>query len=212
MEHGVTPQGLGWSPHGSHTEARFEALLDVLPRGPKAPERPVLLDLGCGPGLLLDYLQYTDRLDEIEYRGIDISPLMIERGRERWPNMAFEVRDVLADPLPPGSVDVVIMNGLCTVRRDIARERFVKMAEELVVAAFRSARYGISFNTMNPLVTFARDEMFPWGFDELAAFLRRELTHHFAFRADYGLNDYVAYAWHRKRIRDDTGAEWWQRQ
>jgi hypothetical protein len=86
------------------------------------------------------------------------------------------------------------------------------MAEELVAAAFRTARFGISFNAMNPHANFARDDLFQWGFEELAAFLRREVTHHFAFRADYGLNDFTTYAWHNPcNARDYTGVEWWDR-
>lgn len=212
QQHGASPLGVDWAPRGADLEARFEAHLDILGRAQKGPERPILLDLGCGPGLLLDYLQFTGRLEAIDYRGIDMSPLMIASARERWPNQTFEVRDILADPLPPGSVDVVIMNGVITNRRDIPRERFVTMAEELVAAAFRTARLGISFNAMNSHVNFARDDRFQWGFDELAAFLRREVTPHFAFRADYGLNDFTTYAWHDPcKARDYTVVEWWDR-
>ncbi len=66
-----------------------------------------LLDVGCGTGLLgLPLAERTGRV-----LGIDVSAGMVERflakaaGR---PGIAAEVRDLLAEPLPGGSVDVAV--------------------------------------------------------------------------------------------------------
>ena len=184
--------------------------LGVLDAVPRQAGLPSLLDLGCGPGLLLNYLTATGRVDAVEYRGIDISPAMIELGRRRWPGKAFQVRDILADPLPPESVDVVLMNGVLTERQGIPRERMVIMAESLLTAAFQAARYGIAFNAMSRHVDWEREDLFHWGFDEVAAFLKRNLTRHFSFRADYGLFEFTAFAWRRpRRLEFSAGADWW---
>lgn len=212
---GPTPAGVDW-PDGRDLGERFAVqlgVLDALPRrasGAAAGALPVLLDLGCGPGLLLDYLTAVGRADVVEYRGIDISPSMIVSARSRWPGGAFEARDILTEPLPPQSVDVVLMNGVLTERREIPRERMVIMAEALVGAAFRAARHGIAFNAMSRHVDWERDDLFHWGFDEVAAFLTHRVTRHIAIRADYGLFEFTAFAWrHPRRQAGAAGAEWW---
>lgn len=207
---GATPQGVDW-PNGRDLEERFAVQLDVLGVVPAGPALPRLLDLGCGPGLLLNYLAATGRANTVQYQGIDISASMIALARERWPNEVFQARDILTDPLSPQSVDVVIMNGVLTERQDIPRERMVVMAEALVSAAFRAARYGVAFNAMSRHVDWERDDLFHWGFDEVAAFLKRDLTPHLAFRADYGLREFTAFAWHSpRRLPHSAGAEWWK--
>jgi len=207
---GATPLGVDW-PNGRDLEERFAVQLDVLAAVPAGPKLPRLLDLGCGPGLLLNYLAATGRANTVDYQGIDISPPMIELARERWPNEIFQARDILADPLPAESVDVVVMNGVLTERQGIPRERMVAMAEALLSAAYRAARYGVAFNAMSRHVDWERDDLFHWGFDEVAAFLKRDLTRHMAFRADYGLYEFTVFAWrHPRRTPSSAGAEWWK--
>ena len=83
--------------------------------------------------------------------------------------------------------------------------------EALVSAAYRAARYGVAFNAMSRHVDWERDDLFHWGFDEVAAFLKRELTPNVAFRADYGLYEFTAFAWrYPKRAPQSAGAEWWK--
>jgi SAM-dependent methyltransferase len=207
---GATPLGLDW-PNGRDLAERFHVQLQILGAVPAGAAPPTLLDLGCGPGLLLDYLAATGRADAVEYRGIDISPAMIALGRQRWPGKEFEARDIIADPLPPESVDVVIMNGVLTERQGIPKDRMVVMAETLVSAAFRAARHGVAFNAMSRHVDWERDDLFHWGFDEAAAFLKRDLTRHMAFRADYGLYEFTAFAWrHPQQSSVNAGGEWWK--
>lgn len=208
---GATPQGVDW-PNGRDLEARFAAQLDVLRAVPDGDRPPLLLDLGCGPGLLLDYLAETGRLDGVRYMGVDISPAMAAAARARWPEVSFEARDIVEAPLPPGSVDVVLMNGVLTERRGIPQERMVAMAQGLVGAAFRAARHGVVFNAMSKHVDWERDDLFHWGFDEVAAFLRREVTPHMAFRADYGLYEFSAFAWREpQRAAPCANETWWMR-
>jgi SAM-dependent methyltransferase len=208
---GVTPEGVDW-PNGQDLEVRFATQLAVLEAVPPGPGLPMLLDLGCGPGLLLDYLAATGRAGQVAYRGIDISASMVEAARRRWPSKSFEVRDLLADPLPPNSADVVVMNGVLTERQGIPRDRMVAMAEAIVTAAFRAARHGIAFNAMSRHVDWERDDLFHWGFDEVAAFLRRDLTRHIAFRADYGLFEFTAFAFHAPRTPMPCATpDWWLR-
>jgi SAM-dependent methyltransferase len=208
-EAGATPSGVDW-PNARDLEERFAVQLGVLDAVPRGAALPILLDLGCGPGLLLNYLAATGRAEAVEYRGIDISRAMIDLGRSRWPGKEFQVRDITVDPLPPESVDVVVMNGVLTERQGIPRERMVIMAESLLTAAFQAARVGIVFNVMSRHVDWEREDLFHWGFDEVAAFLKRNMTRHFSFRADYGLFEFTTFAWrHPRRQEISVGSEWW---
>jgi SAM-dependent methyltransferase len=52
-----------------------------------------LLDVGCGVG---DFLKHVrDVAPDIRYTGVDLSPAMVERCRERFPEARFEALNVL---------------------------------------------------------------------------------------------------------------------
>lgn len=201
---GATPQGVDW-PNQVDLTARFDTLVSVL-SAVSVEQRPVrMLDLGCGTGLILDYLKGRPDLPPIYYHGIDISERMIDVARSRWPDATFEVRDIIADPLPPRSVDVVVMNGVLTERQSIPRERMITLAKTLIKAAFDSARAGVAFNVMSRHVDWERDDLFHWSFDEIATFLTKEVTRHVAFRADYGLYELSAFAYRFPQRRGAAG-------
>jgi hypothetical protein len=116
---------------------------------------------------------------------------MIEAARGRCPGIDFACRDILAEPLADRSVDVVVMNGVLTERRSLPKPRMVELAQSLVAASFEVARVGIAFNVMSSHVDWEREDLFHWSFDEVASFLRRTVSRHYAFRADYGLYEYL---------------------
>jgi SAM-dependent methyltransferase len=207
--HGVSPRGVDW-PNGPDLAIRFATLLSILDGGAEEPP-PVLLDVGCGPGLMLDYLQSTGRLERVDYLGIDLSPTMVAAARQRWPGKDFSARDVVAAPLPEQSVDFVIMNGVLTEKLALSQTEMVGLAQALILAVFRAARLGIVFNIMSRHVERERPELFHWGFDELAAFLTSRVSRHYAFRADYGLYEYTAFVWRQPRRPAALAGAWWER-
>lgn len=206
-QYGATPRGADW-PNGADLAVRFEVMLTALDA---AGAQPSVLDLGCGPGLLLDYLSAMRRLDAVSYRGIDLSRAMIESARERWPDHEFECRDIIETPLADQSVDVVIINGVLTERLGLSVQKITALAQALVAAAFRTARVGIAFNVMNAHVDWQREDLFHWPFDPVAAFLRSKITPHYAFRADYGLYEYACFAWRQPRRAVGPAGNWWSR-
>jgi SAM-dependent methyltransferase len=191
LKHGRTPEGVDW-PNATDLATRFDVMLGVLR---PEPARPSVLDLGCGPGLLLDHLQAQGRLEGLDYRGIELSEPMLEAARRQWPDHAFSRRDLLVQPLPPKSVDYVIMNGVLTERRGVPRAEMAAYALDLLAAGFEAARVGIAFNVMSKLVDWEREDLFHWGFDEMTEGVAKRLSRHIRIRADYGLYEYTAYVY-----------------
>lgn len=208
-QHGASPRGVDW-PSSPDLEARFAALLSVLDGAPPGP-RPVLLDVGCGPGLLLDYLQAKGQLDTIEYRGVDLSAVMVNASRRRWPNHDITVRNIITNPFPAGSVDVVVMNGVLTEKLTLSQEAMIDLAQALIMAAFNCARIGVAFNVMSTHVDWERSDLFHWSFDAAAAFLKARVSPHFAFRSDYGPYDYTTFVWRQPRRPPALAQGWWER-
>jgi len=204
--HGATPKGADW-PNDRDLAIRFGVMFEFLA---DAAEPPSVLDLGCGAGLALDYLTATGDIDRVRYHGIDLSAVMIAEARRRWPQHEFSCRDIITSPLPDESVDFVVMNGLLTERVSLSSEAMTNLAKAVIAAAYRTARIAIAFNAMNAHVDWQRGDLFHWPFDEVADFLKREVSPHYAFRADYGLYEYTCIVRRSPRLSrlpvDDT---WW---
>ena len=85
---------------------------------PSLPPRPVMIDLGCGPGLFLRGL--GERYPTASLYGYDVTPAMIAHGRQlsgagAKPTLALH--DVAVEPLPhaAGTVHLVAMSSVLHV-------------------------------------------------------------------------------------------------
>jgi SAM-dependent methyltransferase len=104
----------------THPDRYGAAFWDLFAKhvAPALPARPVMIDLGCGPGLLLRDL--SDRYPAATLYGYDVTPAMIAHGRELaypGPKPAFALHDVSAQPLPQeaGTVHLVSMSSVLHV-------------------------------------------------------------------------------------------------
>jgi len=85
---------------------------------PRLPSNPTIVDLGCGPALLLRDL--GERYPGATLFGYDVTPAMIEHGRRLpYPGAkpSLDVHDVTAKPLPQpaGTVHLVSMSSVLHV-------------------------------------------------------------------------------------------------
>src|SRR5687767_6307649 len=79
--HGATPKGVDW-PNAEDLLTRMKVMLDVCKNGDNSD--PIeLLDLGCGYGALLDFINASPYCDKIRYKGIDLSSKMLEAAIKR---------------------------------------------------------------------------------------------------------------------------------
>lgn len=104
----------------SHTE-RYDATFWEFYRThvvARLPERPAVMDLGCGPGLFLH--DVATRYSPAAVHGYDLTPAMIEHARGLTYNgltPTLAVHDLSAAPLPVAteSIDVVNMTAVLHV-------------------------------------------------------------------------------------------------
>jgi SAM-dependent methyltransferase len=85
-EHGPTPQGVGWL-DGEVQRRRFHILMDGNQYAISS-----ILDVGCGYGELVEFLNKTKRLwfNHVKYTGIDVVPEMIDVARARHSHVALQ--------------------------------------------------------------------------------------------------------------------------
>jgi len=78
---------------------------------PALPERFTVLDVGCGPGGVAAVLRaHPEFAERVTYTGVDQNEDAIAFCRSEFPDRQFVVRDVLADGLPEGGFDVIMIN------------------------------------------------------------------------------------------------------
>jgi SAM-dependent methyltransferase len=85
---------------------------------PALPPRPVMIDLGCGPGLFLRDL--GERYPQATLYGYDVTPAMLAHGRElpstgARPTLTLHDLGTQALPNPAGSVHLVTMTSVLHV-------------------------------------------------------------------------------------------------
>jgi len=80
-----------------------------------------------------------------------------------------------------------------------------------VSAAYRAARYGVAFNAMSRHVDWERDDFIPLGLDEVAAFLKRDLTPTSRSVRTMGCTSSpLSRGATPQRAPQSAGAEWWK--
>jgi ubiquinone/menaquinone biosynthesis C-methylase UbiE len=111
-----------FSRHRSRKEQLYESERQLLP-ALLAPGLRVL-DVGCAAGGLLAVMQ--EYQPDIDYVGVDCSPLMVQEARRRFPAAWFDVSDATRLPFVEDSFDLVICTGGTLVTnlawRDVLRE------------------------------------------------------------------------------------------
>ncbi len=171
---------------------RYSIMCDLFKCREENDATITLLYIGCGPGFFSDYLRSHKGLT-IDYRGIDISPAMIDAAHKLYPGETFEVRDILENPVDDESVDYAVLNGVLTVKSDNSNDEMIAFAQNMVANAFSCVRKGLAVNFMSEHVDWKRDDLFHFPLDEAAAFFKQSVTKNVVFRLDYGLWEYTAY-------------------
>ena len=189
-KHGPNAKGMDW-PNPDDLIKRFQVLTNIF--GDEMANKFSVLDLGCGVGLLVDYLQEKNKLENIDYKGIDISPKMISYAKNRLPEFNFEDRDILESKLESSSFDYIIMNGLFTEKLNMSQSEMLIFFQEMIKIVFDSCKKGFSFNVMSSHVDWKRDDLFHLELDNLVSFLVQHCSRNIKIDMDYGLYEYSVF-------------------
>ena len=186
---GDSHKGVDW-PNLYDANLRYKIMSDLF----MGRENIELLDVGCGLGHYLDYLNTHNISQDIQYTGLDISPIFIQHCRKKYPDSKFIQHDLLVSPLP-FHTDFAVMNGVFTIKNAITQQAMFSFLKEMLHSIYSSCRVGMAFNLMSKNVDWERDDLFHVSIDELTAFLSREISRHFLIRHDYGLYEYTVYVY-----------------
>ena len=192
IKHGATHKGMDW-PEAEDLDKRFKVMLGIMDRNRQDQKAFSLLDLGCGVGLMVDYIEEPGLENQIEYFGVDISEKMVLMAKDRWQEHSFEARDIFLNPLPPNSYDFVTMNGVLTEKVSLSQEEMLVFAKNIIKEAYLTCKFGVAFNVMSTHVDWTREYLFHWSLDSLFEFLTKEVSRNIVVRMDYGLYEYTVY-------------------
>ena len=117
--------------------------------------RKTLLDVGCGNGELVKFLNLAGYRGQ--YRGCDINAQLLEQARNRFPDAAFERVDLLnADAKVSERFDYVVMSGLFNA--DCGQT--VQWIHQMLMAMYEKAEEVLVFNAVSTHVNTREDGMF----------------------------------------------------
>jgi SAM-dependent methyltransferase len=205
-ERGVTPQAVWLDREAALVKGvrRGDAIFRMI----GARQHFTILDLGCGPGLALAYLEERYGSLSERYCGVDVSELLIQQARKMWPRHKFVVRNIVAEPLPELAYDFTAINGVLTAKYTLTHDQMEVFAVNLLQAAWRSTEIAMSFNVMSPYVDWTRDDLFHWPIERAAAFCISKLSRHINIIADYGLYEYTVQVFREPRVPSQIPKAW----
>jgi SAM-dependent methyltransferase len=143
QRYGATPRGVDWTSAASQY-LRFVQLLKACDFS--APFS--LNDFGCGYGALLEFLDLRHPDADVAYRGIDISPVMIDAARRRWrerPRTRFSTASRCDD-----IADYTVASGVFNVRLGQPLAAWENYIESIIANLYAMSRIGFAVNFMLP--------------------------------------------------------------
>jgi len=155
---------LGWESKEAQN-LRFDAMISNIPLGGMK-----LLDVGCGTGNLLEYLN-TKNI-KVDYTGVDILKSMIDCAKEKGLDAQFYNMDIFCgNPFQGGSFDVVYASGIFNLDLGNNREFLLKA---LRLFCRLSRRY-VAFNLLHCASCDKEDKYCYFEPDAVLKTLEREL-------------------------------------
>lgn len=149
------------SVHWSNKETqsvRFDALCKVADLNNKS-----VLDVGCGLGDL--YKFFISKQIAVDYTGIDIVPVFVERARARFPDTDFRVADI---SVLNEQYDYVLASGVLNLTVADSKNYYFSLIKKM----FECSKKGLAFNMLNK-AEHSNDETYvSYDIDEVTAYCK----------------------------------------
>jgi SAM-dependent methyltransferase len=180
--HGRSHASLEWNSRESQ-ERRFGVLAEIgLQPGDS------VLDVGCGTGDLLAWMERRGLT--VDYAGTDLTPMMVEHARARFPERPF-VQGCLLDGvnLPKDRFDWVLASGIFAHRRDHP-DAYMR---DMIAAMLPLAVKGVAVNSLSLNAPHNRQwQLFHADPDATITWARQKVPRA-DLREDYDPNDFTLY-------------------
>jgi SAM-dependent methyltransferase len=177
-KYGPHVQAVGMNEQSQHK--RFEVLAQVGNLGGKS-----LLDVGCGLG---DFALYLEKArTPVTYRGVDISPRMIDQARRLRPQLDFEVADILTWP-DTAAWDFVLSNGfgnILTASNDA-------LMESMITKMFALCNVAVGVTMTSACTRMPREHTYYYDPETIVS-IARKLSQRFVIRHDYMPHDLAVF-------------------
>ncbi len=206
----ATPEAVLW-PNAADLLHRFDALTSGVNWDRYDTKNQLrLLDVGCGPGFLLDYLNQIGVLDKISYVGIDLNPEMISAAAARWPNHHFLVRDIRTSPFEENAFHVAIFCGVFTCRFTLSETAMTRLMTETLASTWPSVKDYLAYNVMSKHLDWERPDLFHYPIDAAVSFAHSTLkTRNVRIKHDYGLYEYSCLLFRHPNLSPETVPPAW---
>ena len=189
QKHGDTHLGVDW-PNEQDAKTRYQIMLEVL----RGEEEVSLLDFGCGTSAFYQYLIDTTQSQGINYSGLDINKSFCDASRIKFPQNNFYAQDILEDQNIP-NFDYVVINGVFCEKLKMEHEEMMEFVQETLIKLWNKCERGMAFNFMSKQVDWEREDLFHVSLDEIAWFMKNNLSRNFIIRNDYRLYEYTVYVY-----------------
>lgn len=174
-----SPAVVGWST--VETQAlRFEVLTQIADIGGSR-----VLDVGCGVGDLLGYLQAS--IKNVEYVGIDVHPQMIAHAIRKFPEGTFVHQSL--DQVQELS-DFVLVSGAFNLRVS-DNEQYL---QRMIKSVYSLAKKGVAFNLLSRYAPYELIYSDLYYYDPAIVFAYcKNMASRVTLRHDYLSNDFSIY-------------------
>ena len=190
--HGPNSQGVDWGPDESKLALRYQQMLNVVKENNalETAETIKILDIGCGYGGLLTYLQNNNH--NIEYTGIDLAGNMIDWAKKNNKSGKFISGDIFNYEFTE-KFDYIVCNGILTQKLDVSGGDMDIFAMNLIKRMFALCTKGVAFNMMTTKVNFFSNNLYYKNPAELFAWCINEITPCIKLDHSYPLYEFTLY-------------------
>lgn len=193
--HGDSNLGVNW-PKNEDIPIRHQVHFDLIAYS--KTENPIekisLLDFGSGLGHFYGWLKETKKSIP-KYTGVDINQCMCEAASKKYPEVMFHNVDLLKEDICFPIFDFIVINGVFTVKHTLNHSEMKEFFETTLKKLWKCCNHGLSFNVMSKQVDWEREDLFHVSLDDLAIFLKQNLSRNFVIRNDYELYEYTTYVY-----------------
>ena len=153
--HGPVSKGVFWRSESTQI-ARFDALLNLVAKVTPVAH-PMLGDIGCGYGAMLDFIQKTPRYQSFPYIGIDINRKMISSCKQKFPDQKHLF---LVGKHPPSTVDFCVLSGTFNLCHATNTSLWHEYIFANLQKCWQRSRYGLVLNLLCDHTTKIENKIF----------------------------------------------------